>query len=161
MTLRVWGEYFDTGENTTTAKYQPFQVPTNCLLKAVKPSIILIGSPTITAMTAKLYSNNPATDEPDTLIATSYTSQATADMTTLDHAWKQVWFEFSPEVALTAATTYHLVLNWADAYTFTDAIHVAWAKDFPQKINPTGGTIIPVNLSTTPFAVEFFTAEFY
>jgi hypothetical protein len=95
------------------------------------------------------------------LLATSDNTQLKADITSEDNAFKQIWFDFSPEVSIRAGDTYHVVLNWTGAYTFADDSHVAWAKDFPQPINPEGYTPDMITIGVCPYAVEFFTTELY
>lgn len=156
MTLRVWGDPYYESQNLNIAKRQAFSVPTNCLLKAVKPSLIIYGNPTITAMSAKIYSSSL-----DVLIATSSNTQSKAAITTLNNAFKQIWFEFTPAIELRAGDFYFLVINWTGAYTYSGNSHVAWAHDFPQLINPTGHTPLMNDIPKMPYAVEFFTTELY
>jgi hypothetical protein len=159
MTLRVWGEAYQTADATGTGKSLLFIYEKDCLLKAVKPSIIIYGDPAFTAISAAIHADNAGS--PGALLATSSNTQTKAAITTLANAFKQVWFDFLPTVALEAYAPYHVVLNLSGGYTYSESSHVAWAKDFPQPINPLGQTPLMTKLGINPFACEFFTAEFY
>jgi hypothetical protein len=129
---------------------QAFNVDNRFVLRAVRVFVLEYNAPIYTSISAKLYAVRSSGATKD--IATSTNSFPAAQVSTLDHAHKELYFTFSNPV-LQADTDYRIGLIIA-GYTGTQASHLAWASSWPDPIYRTGltvnqakGGIMPLSLS--------------
>lgn len=156
--MRIWADPINSLADTSL--YLPFSPNRTCLLKAVRPTILVVNNPTFVGLVAKVYSDLGGV--PATLLATSSNVQTKAQITTLSNAIKTIWFEFEPVVPLAYGEQYHIVLaKSSGTYTYSDSSHLAWARDFPTPKNLDGRAVTSmVQVGVSPLACEFFTGDF-
>lgn len=156
MAWTVYGTPLMTADATAATYYQRI-VPTDfdVILTAVRTYIVVLNNPTYTSLNMKLYSN--ASGVPRSIIATSTNSQLKADISTLDNAIKEIYFEFD-SVVLKKNTVYHLVLN-AAGYTGDDSSHVAWKQSFPDPAYQSNVDMSFEGLVVSPYDVTLYGAK--
>jgi len=160
MTWSVYGKpYAADSDLTDTSIFQPLKFDYPVVLKAVRVWLIVMGSPTFTSLSMKIYTDDAeqATRTPNVLLHTSTNSPTKAELITLNHGIKETYFEFSnPNLA--AETYYNFVINASGYSGASDSSHLAWRIDWPDPIYTDGvteGSIATYPLSIYPIFARF------
>jgi hypothetical protein len=142
MTWTVYGKpYAADADLTDTSISQALKFDYPVILKAVRVWLIIKGNPTFTSLNMKIYSDDAeqATRTPKKLLYTSSNSQTKADIITLAHGVKEIYFEFA-NINLAAETYYNFVINASGYSGASDSSHIAWRIDFPAAVYIDGVT---------------------
>jgi len=144
-----WTQYGDaltTSEASNKSRYLRFSPTENTVLLAIRTWVILYNPPSFTNLRCKLYADRNGL--PAGLISTSTTTWSKTDLLTqYNYGTKEIYFEFSPTIALQENLYYHFVLN-VDNYTYAEESHIAWRKGWPD---PVYGTATFENLLTQTY----------
>lgn len=152
----VYGRPYDAGELANTAIYQAIRMNDNAILKAVRVQVVIYNDPTFTDLNCKIYADHSGVV--GGLLATSTDSRTKAELTTLDNAWKETYFNFN-DVNLQKDTWYNIVIN-GTGYSGADATnHVAWVHAYPDPIL-TGYTAARETINQAPFYIVPIWSEF-
>ena len=146
---------YDTAEMAAIAITQKVTLNQNLFLKAARAGVILYNNPTFTALSMRIYADRGGS--PGKLLHTSTNSFTKAELTTLDHAYKEAYFEFN-FAPLQRSTVYHFTL-YATGYIGDSTAHVAWRISYPDPIYRTGFTPQAVNGDNHPFDLMLLGAE--
>ena len=150
MTRRLLARPIMTGDNTDPpAINQRFQVNENMVLKVVRALVIVYNDPTFTSLAMNLYASR--SNLPVKKIAASQNSWTKAQITTLDYAYKELYFEFD-DVPLRTGQSFHLGIV-ASGYTGTQNAHFAWAIAWPDPPYRTNVTVNQAKSSAMPLAM--------
>jgi len=153
MTWRIWCRPWDSGQLANTDIFQPVTPKKNIILIGCRTWIVAISDPTFTDLNMKIYSNddNAAVDTPLELLATSTNSQAKADIITLDHGVKEIYFNFD-NVSLQENTKYNFVMN-GTGYVPTSSSFLCWRKAYPDPVYTAGYTPTKESLGVAPYEI--------
>lgn len=149
---KAFGEWLATSDMSSTRVYQKFIPSENIALQGIRTFIIIYNNPSFTSLNMKLYSNRSGA--PAGLISTSTNAPTKAQIITLDHGLKEIYFDFNNEV-LKADETYHFVLN-ATGYTGTTTSHIAWKHSYPDPAYQTNVNMSAEGAYVTPFDLSIF-----
>lgn len=140
VNLDVYGTEFLAGELSNTKVVQPIIFNKNCLVRAIRTTILLINAPTFTNLKMNIYgaSTQDATTAQFTKkIYTSTNFQNLSDLLLVENnGYAETYFQFN-DVVVQQNTLYALVLS-ADSYTYSANSFLAWYKDNPQTVNAIG-----------------------
>lgn len=130
MTSRKFiGRPIMTADNSDPpAIIQGFAVADKRLLRVVRATIVIYNDPAFTSVSMALYAKRGSSAVKK--IATSTNSRTKSELITLDHGFKQTYFEFN-SIPLQASETYFLGLIFA-GYTGDQSSHCAWASSWPD-----------------------------
>lgn len=164
-TWSVFGKEFLSGELSNTAKFQPVTFNKNIILKAARVWIISISDPTYTSLNMKIYSSEPDSagrDKPNKLIFSSTNSVTKAQIQTLAHANKEIFFQFDDE-PMQQNTKYHFVVNGVGYSPTAGTNFLAWRQGFPDPVLRTGLSTNDISLQRVnklPYTIYFIGAEY-
>jgi hypothetical protein len=154
MSAYVYGRPYTTAEAQATTVAQKFTPDENCLLKALRVTVIQYGDPSYTSVQARVYGDRAGL--PGVLIATSSNSQTKANIANgVANSYSSIYFEFSTDISLVASEVYHLVL-YVNGPTFTSDSYIAWVQDVYDPVYLTPQTTI--QLYKTPYTCSFITS---
>jgi hypothetical protein len=130
------------------------------ILKAVRTWIVVFNDPTFTDLNCKIYSDEIRSiggtktgHTPVKLLHTSTDSRTKAEIHTLDHGVKEVYFTFN-EVPLQANTWYNLVIN-GTGYSPTSGSYLAWRHAYPDPVLATDHVAAVETINGSPFDIYF------
>lgn len=153
--IRMFGEWLATADFSGTPRvYQKFIPPQSMVITGCRTQIIVYNNPSFTSLSMKIYANRSGS--PAGLIATSTNSPTKAEITTLNHAWKEIYFDFA-SVGLKGGETYHFVLT-GTGYTGTTSSHIAWKHSFPDPAYQTNVNMSLEKAGVSPFDITVFGA---
>lgn len=138
MSFIIYGSVFETGElsTTTPAIIQPFKPGINCLIKAIRTTVILVNSPTFSNLKIAIYGANTNSAQTATFLKKLYISTNSQNLSSLTplygNGYAETYFEFS-DVVVQKNTLYGIALQ-ADSYTYSSNSYLAWYKDSPATI---------------------------
>ena len=156
MTWRMIGKPFATADMVGTPTIsQKVLLPNDCVLKAVRAGVIQYANPAWTNLTMKIYSDRSGVI--GKLLHTSTTLVLKAAFSTLDHAYKETYFDFDYPV-LKGGDSYHFVLS-ASGYTGNDSAHLAWRTAYPDPVYRTGFTPTAANADNHPLDIHLLTSR--
>lgn len=156
MSWRMLGKPFDTADMVGTPTIsQKVLIPYNCILKAVRVGIIQYNNPSWTSITLKMYANRNGSI--GKLLETSTDNVLKSALFTLDHGYKETFFEFN-YVPLVQGDSYHFVLS-ASGYTGNSASHLAWRNSYPDPIYRNGFTPNAANGDNHPLDIHLITSR--
>lgn len=160
MGWRVWGDDFTSSDFTSTNKFQTFKTNKDVVLKGFRTWVIVINDPIFTNMNAKIYSNEVRSGDntPVKLLTTSTDSRSKAEVHTLEHGVKEIYFTFN-DFPLQKDTLYNLVIN-GSGYSPTDSSYLAWMKAFPDAVYPNDFTVAWEKLYQSPYQVYMIGGEY-
>ena len=133
---------------------QAFSLTENTILRAARSLVIEYNNPTYTAISMKLYGYRSG---PTVEIAESTNSWAAADVSTLAHAYKELYFTFD-DVPLAAGITYCVGLVFT-GYTGSQASHLTWASEWPTPVYQEGLTILQTDAANMPLSLSILGAK--
>lgn len=136
----VLAKPYDTDASLTDASvFQSVKFSENVILKAVMSWMVVFNDPTFTSLSMKIYSNDEqeASTTPKVLLHTSTNTQMKSSVHTLDHACKELFFEFA-NINLRRGTWYNFVINAVGYSGASSASHLAWKNTYPDPIYTTG-----------------------
>lgn len=156
MTIRCYGDPYESGQLSNLSKFQLFSPQANYRLSGVAVELIVIGNPVISNLRAKIYDNDNQTNTPSLLRATSTTAwQGTDLLETESYGLKIVPFTFVP-FGVVANDSYHVVLS-ADSYSPVDGVsYIAWRNAWPEPAYRTGYTVSGINYLVAPRMINGF-----
>ena len=149
---KAYGEWLATSDMTSTRVYQKATPSVNMELTGCRTQIIIYNNPSFTSLNMKIYSNRSGA--PAGLISTSTNAPLKAEIHTLSHALKEIYFDFS-DVVFKADETYHFVLN-ATGYTGTTSSHIAWKHSYPDPAYQTNVDMSVEGAYVSPFDLTLF-----
>jgi hypothetical protein len=135
---------------------QTFSFSKNTIIRAVRVFVLVYNDPAFTSISAKIYSVRGSGAVKD--VAASTNSFTKAQVTTLAHAHKEIYFTF-PSVSILADSDYKIGLI-ISGYTGTQSSHLAWAMSWPDPIYRTGLTINQAKAGVMPLSLSFIGSEF-
>jgi hypothetical protein len=150
-----YGRALIGSELTGTISYQPIIGNSNIHLRAVKILVMIYGNPTISQLTAKIYSDRIGV--PFKELHQSTTFYEKSQITTENNGLKEIFFEFN-DVSIQANTKYHVVFQ-ANGYNGTDASHMALMTYFPDPAYIDGFTNNQTKLSVMPIHIVLIGAK--
>lgn len=156
MGWRVFGEVLKTADIATTPNkrvYQRVKFNDDVILRAFRTWFVFYNNPVFTGLTFDIYANDEQTNLPSTKITSSSTVWTKAQLISLDHGVKSMYFNFN-DVALQKNTFYHFIPR-ASGYTGTDNSHLAWRKGWPDPTYTKNLTTNYNTLLTSPYMMSF------
>ena len=147
MSWRMVGLGISTAEMAAIAISQKATVNKNIYLRATRAGVIQYNNPAWTSLVMRIYSDKSGS--PGKLLFTSATSHTKASLFTLDHGYKETYFEFN-YAPLQKNTPYHFVL-YASGYIGDASAHLAWRQSYPDPIYRNGFTPEAANGDNHPF----------
>jgi len=156
MSIRVYGDPYAAGELAGPVKTQLFKPQQGYRLSGVAVELIVIGSPVIVDLVAKIYDNNPNGNTASLLRGTSTTKwQGTDLLETEANGLKIVPFNFTP-FGVRAGDSYHLSIE-AASYTPVDGVsYIAWRNVWPEPVYRTNYTVSGLNYLIAPRMINGF-----
>jgi len=147
----VWGDDWESGELASTAKYQPIRFNGNYIVRSIRTWIIVINDPVFTNMNMKIYSNEVVSgdDTPKKLLHTSTDVRTKAEIHTLPHAVKEIYFTFD-DIPVQEGTFYNVVIN-GFGYVPTVSSYLAWMKGFPDPVYSNNYTPALETITKAPY----------
>lgn len=160
MGWRVWADDFTSADFTGASKFQTFKTNKDVVLKAFRTWVVVINDPVFTNISAKIYSNEVRSGDntPVKLLTTSTDVRTKAEVHTLAHGVKEIYFTFN-DFPLQKDTQYNLVLN-GTGYSPTDSSYLAWMKAFPDPVLPNDYAEAWETLSLAPYQVYMIGGEY-
>ena len=155
MTIRVYGDPYESGELSLPVKYQLFSPTQNYRISGVAVELVVYGSPAVTNLRAQIYDNNPQTNAPSLLRAVSTNVWQGADLLESEsYGLKIVPFQFT-SFGVTSGDKYHLALL-ADSYSPTPTSYLAWRNAWPEPAYRTNFTVTGNNYLSSPRMINGF-----
>jgi len=140
MSWEVYGRDYSTAEATGKTIIQPIDMGRDVIVKAFRTWIIVVGDPTFTEVSMRIYSHNSADGSAGKLLHTSSNTIAKASLLEVEnHAVKECYFEFlsganQDGIALRGGVDYNLNLNFVGASGWSSTSHCAWRKAWPDPV---------------------------
>jgi hypothetical protein len=157
MAYRCWGERFLTSDFSGAPRvFQPVYFPENFELKAIRTWVCVQGSPTLTTLSMRVYSN--VSLSPGQVIATASNTWTKAQITAAANAAREIYFEFDRTISLKGGDRYHFA-PWISGYTGAFDSHISWIKGFPDPVIDGSLEIVPEKIAILPYKVAFIGAE--
>jgi len=160
---QVWGERFESADlNGGLRVFQPVTFNDDIVLNGVTTWLIVMGDPTFTSLTMKIYSDQG--NAPGSLIYTSSDTITKTELITENNGIKSALFQFG-SVSLKGTTKYHIVLHeTTSSYTGTTSSMLAWRKTWPDpeyrtNVVTTGSKMDYVDLLIAPYSMGFHGAD--
>lgn len=156
MSIRIYGDPYESGELAGPVKTQLFTPQTNLRLSGVALEIVVIGNPVISNLRAKIYDNNNQTDSASLLRATSTTAWQGSDLLeTESYGLKIVPFSFTP-FGVRSGDKFHLSLE-ADSYSpVSGTSYIAWRNAWPEPAYATNYIVTGINYLVAPRMINGF-----
>lgn len=153
----VYGEVLLTADMSGTPRVtQRVEFAEDTELRAYYTWMILLNDPAFTAASMRVWSDSG--NAPASLITTSTNSFLKAQiLTTEDHGWRGMGFEFLDRPVFKAGDIYHFQLHLT-GYTGTAGSHVAWELDWPKRVYTSGVSSFE-SLLVSPYVTSIIGAE--
>lgn len=161
MGWKVWGDpWLTTGAMQDASVFQTVQFNRDTILRAARTWLVVIGDPTFTSLSMKIYSNEvvSSVNTPRKLLATSTDVRTKAEVHTLPHGVKEIYFNFD-DVPLTGADKYNFVINAVGYVPDVDS-YLAWRKAFPDPVYTGGYTPAIETINRAPYEIYFIGGDF-
>lgn len=156
MAYTNWAEQLFTSHfSGSPVFFQPVRFNRDLILHGVRSTVNFYNNPTLTSLEMRVYTYKSQT--PRQLIVTSSVQLKSACITEANGA-RDIPFFFSPRHSFIGGDWYAFVL-WANGYTGDETSHIAWMKDFPDPVNPTGLTLGMEDIAGAPFRLSFIGAN--
>lgn len=160
MAWTVWGDDWESGQLSNTEKFQTMKFNKNTVLRAIRTWVIVINDPVFTDLNMKIYSNEIVSGDntPVKLLHTSTDSRTKAEVHTLEHGVKEIYFTFN-DVPLQSETFYNFVIN-GTGYVPTGSSYLAWMKAFPDPVYSNNFTPSLETLNIAPYQIYAIGSDF-
>jgi hypothetical protein len=158
--MKVWADPWSAGALSDASMFQPITIADDMVLAAVRTSVVVIGNPVFTSLCMKLYSNETVGGlaTPRKLLATSTDVRTKAEVHTLPHGVKEVYFTFG-NLPLKGGDTYNLVVNGTGYAPVADSSLLAWRKAWPDPVYRGGFTPTLINVNAAPYELYLIGAR--
>lgn len=153
MSWKVFGEVLETSDfsGTIPRMYQPVVMNKKYAVKAVRTWVVIYGDPVFTTMQMLICSSKR-------VIHTFEKSWTLNEITGLDYAAREIYFDFEKPISLDDAITYNFALK-LNGYTGTADSHVSWIRGFPDKSDDNSVVLDYKNLGVMPFWMRFVASD--
>lgn len=157
---KKWAKTLETSDlgGSTLEVFHKFRPLSNHkILRAVRSAFIIQNMPTFTNVKLRLHAINHL-GLPGKLIAENIGGGLTpAQITTMEPvAFLDTYWEF--DYLKLRKDVWYAWVPYDPTYVKTSNSHLAWVKDFPDKIYPTNNPISRFSASVSPYVVSYITA---
>ena len=163
MAETFFGEVLTDADASNQRVFQRWTFGTDVVLERIRCKFLYFNNPSFTSINFKVYSLNPATNLPSTLLFSSDSrtkTDITADVGSLgsghNYGVFETYFDFSDLPALSGSIEYGFVCNgvWSG---FTTSSHLQWLMAHPDY--PYGGAASTKQALSRSFFLVPITAE--
>jgi len=157
---KKWAKTLETADlaGSTLGVFHKFRPLTNNkILRAIRSAFIIQNDPTFTHVKMRLYGINHL-GLPGALIAESNGGGLTpAQITSVQPVvFLDTWWEF--DYLRLREDVWYFLVPYDPTYVKTDSAHLAWVKDFPDRIYPTNNPVNRFSAGIVPHGISYITA---
>jgi hypothetical protein len=159
MSRTIWFKSFDSGQLANNQVFQPLRYNNNKIIRYCRAVLIFVGAPNFENLRMNVYANdeNKQNPTPTQLIHISTNSWSLAELMTLDHGWKDVYFKFN-DFHMRGGVYYNFVLS-ATGYSPTSSSYLGVELEYPNPIHRENYTPTYVNFATSPYKIYTIGAD--
>lgn len=162
MAETLFGEVLVDADASNTRVFHRHTFNKDVVLDTVRCRFEYFNNPNFTSLNMKIYSLNPSTNNPVTLLHTSDSRLASDIESDVDNLATEAYgdfetyFKFSPQPLLSGSVEYGFIINgvWS---SFSNSSHLRWLHPYPDF--PHGGSVTTKEVSNRAYWFLPFTAD--